>query len=324
VSGIGTPTGGSPVGLGGYLPVSDVAAHARVSRDIAEINTLLGATPIDWAAIKTLYEEGKNSRSGTGFRTIAGFARSEGRSDPIWDDYAAYYNDPTWLDTYVMHALDGTGPFEGESDAVRRQGAQKGIQNQVMIAWVIHELVGAMQKAEDGSFDPEAGAPHNWDEAWAFYHGVDPDNAPYSTATKRGENFGTGTAVNDAILAAMERGRDALVAGNAAEAQGAMDEVMKQIRITYIQATLRYASVVADDLAAGNAEAARTHQAEGWGFFRVIEPQIALVNESAAATIAGIYDLAAEPSDGAEAVRTALESVYSAWGISAAEVGTLQ
>ena len=48
---------------------------------------------------------------------------------------------------------------------------------------------------------------------------------------------------------------------------------------------------VADDLAAGNAEAARVHQAEGWAFYRVIEPQVALVNESAAATITGFCAL---------------------------------
>ena len=46
--------------------------------------------------------------------------------------------------------------------------------NQVMIAWVIHELNAAMDKAADGNFDVASGAVHNWDEAWAFYHGSAP------------------------------------------------------------------------------------------------------------------------------------------------------
>lgn len=97
----------------------------------------------------------------------------------------------------------GTGPFEGQDPLVRRQGAQKGIQNQIMVAWTLHELDAALAKADAGDFDPAEGALHNWDEAWAFYHGVAPDCAPHLTANRRSENFGTGTAVNDAILVAM-------------------------------------------------------------------------------------------------------------------------
>ena len=186
VSGLEPNSGESPVGLGGYLPVSDVANHARISRDVAEINALLRESPIDWAAVNTLYVGGKNSASGDGFRTIAGFARNEGRSEAIWNDYVAYYGDQTWLDTFVTDAMKGTGAFAGEPDGVRKQGVEKGIQNQIMVAWTIHELVAARGKAADGNFDAAAGAPHNWDEGWAFYRGVDPHGAPFLTANKRG------------------------------------------------------------------------------------------------------------------------------------------
>ena len=149
-------------------------------------------------------------KSSGSVRTIKGFASSE-RSEDIWDDYVAYYGDANWLDTFVSSAIDGTGHFAGEADGVRKQGIQKGIQNQVMIAWTIHELVAALAKANDGNFDAETGAPHNWDEAWAFYAGVEPGSGPFGTADKRGGNFGTGSAVNDAILKAMDEGREALL-----------------------------------------------------------------------------------------------------------------
>ncbi len=312
--------------MGGYTPVSDVAAHARVVSDVAEINEFLNSPPIDWAAVEALYVNGKNSlRSDGATRNIAGFARNDGRSEAIWDDYTSYYNDQTWLDTFVLSAIQGTGPFAGESDAVRRQGAQKGIQNQIMIAWVIHELVVAMDKAREGNFDPASGAPHNWDEGWAFYHGIDPGNSPFATANSRGGNFGVGTAVNDALLQAMADGRDALVDGDVDAAQAATDEAIRQIRITYIQATIRYSSLIAGDLADGDDAKAREHQAEGWTFFRVIEPMVALANADAAAEIAGYLNLSAQPSaDAKDAVKSALESIYSEWGISASEVGRLQ
>ena len=101
---------------------------------------------------------------------------------------------------------------------------------------------------------------------------------------------------------------------------------MRQITITYVQATIRYAHVFDGDLDGGDAGAARVHQAEGWAFFRVIEPLVAGVDADAAATIASYYDLAAgAPKAGAgEAVQSALESVYADLGISAGEIGTLQ
>ena len=57
--------------------------------------------------------------------------------------------------------IDHAGAFAGESDLVRRQG----IQNQIMVAWALHEVGAAMVKAVDGNFDPASGAPHNWDES---------------------------------------------------------------------------------------------------------------------------------------------------------------
>ena len=326
-SGITAPSGEVSGAMGAYQPVSDVATHALVVLDVCEINSMLPKdAPIDYAAIERLYVDGESSVKGDGsIRTIAGFARSE-RDEPIWNDYAAYYNDPTWLDSFVWSAIQGTGAFAGESDLVRRQGIQKGIQNQIMVAWSLHEVVAAMVKAASGNFDPASGAPHNWDEGWAFYHGADPKCGPFATADKRGGNFGTGTAVNDALAAAFTGGVEALVAGDAAGAQAAAAEIVRQMTITYVQASIRYAHVFEGDLAGGDADAARVHQAEGWAFFRVIEPLVANVDADAAATVASYYDLSARaPQAGAgDAVQVALESTYAGLGISADEVGTLQ
>ena len=73
--------------------------------------------------------------------------------EAIWNDYTGHFGDQTWLDSFVMSAIRGTGAFAGESDLVRRQG----IQNlRCMVAWsATHEVIdGALGKAGDGNFDP--------------------------------------------------------------------------------------------------------------------------------------------------------------------------
>ena len=325
-SGSGPDAASVTAPLGGYAPVSDVSSHAKVVLDVCEINALLPKDiPIDYAEVEKLYVGGKNSVKGDGsVRTIAGFARTD-RNEDIWNDYTEYYGDEQWLDTFVMSAIEGTGPFAGEPDLVRRQAIQKGIQNQIMLAWTFHELVSALGKAAEGNTDPASGAPHNWDEGWAFYHGDGPACGPYATADKRGDNFGTGTGVNDAVLAAFTRGVEALAAGDTAVAEAAMVEIQRQITITYVQATIRYAHKIDAALADGDPDSARISQAEGWAFYRVIEPFVAGVDPEASATIAGRYDLGAgTPQEGSgEAVQTALESIYDGLAINLDEVGEL-
>lgn len=121
-------------------------------------------------------------------------------------------------------------------------------------------------------------------------------------------------------------GVEALINGDVVAAQGATSEILRLMTITYVQASIRYAHVMDGDLESGDADAARVHQAEGWAFFRVIEPLVASVDADAAATIASYYDLSAgAPRAGAgAAVQAALESTYAGLGITAADVGTLQ
>ncbi|MCH1513009.1 MAG: FEA1-related lipoprotein, partial [Acidimicrobiales bacterium] len=233
---------------------------------------------------------------------------------------------PTPLDDFVQAALGGTGAFAGQSDGVRKQGAQKGIMNQTMIAWVVHELASANAKAADGNFDAAEGAPHNWDEGWAFYRGSDSGCSPFGTANKRAKDFGTlgtdgETAIaNEAILSAMVAGRDALLSEDAAGAESATMEVIKNVAVIYSQATIKYATKVNSDLADGDAEAAKIHQAEGFAFWRVIEP---LLGAADADAINAILDIANEPGSGGGAeIRTALQPAWTALGITADDIGT--
>lgn len=310
---------------GGYLYASDVSAHRLVTEDVCEINTLLDADPIDFEAVAAIYRDGANSVNSDGsVRTIAGFSTAADRLHGVDE----YYGTEAPLDEWVASALEGTGSFDGQSDAVRRQGVQKGIQNQIMVAWVVHELNTALAKAAEGDIDPANGAPHNWDEAWAFYHGAQPGCAPYATANSRAGNFGTTAAdgetalTNEAILAAMNSGRDALIAGDVDAAEAAADAVTKNVVITYSQAAIRYATLTVDDVEAG--EDPMEHVVEGLAFFRVIEPIVAGLGADVD-TISTILDPAAPGENGGgDEVRAALQPAWDALGISADDIGELQ
>ena len=316
-------------GDNGYEYASDVSSHRLVVDDICEINELLGADTIDFGAVKAIYVDGKNSVKSSGeVRTIGGFAAAEGKKHSHDD----YYGAAGSLNDYVSAALDGTGMFAGEADSVRKQGVQKGIQNQTMIAWTVHELNTALGKATDGNLE---GAVHNWDEGWAFYHGASGSCGPYGTGNKRGGNYGTlgadgETAVaNETILEAMIAGRDAIIAGDVAGATEAANAVIRAVTIIYSQATMRYATKVEGDIAKGDLAKARVHQAEGLSFWRVLEPRIGALGAAGAGTIATInsaYDLANEPGSGATAdeVRSALYPIWGMLDIGKEDIGELQ
>ncbi|MEC7664445.1 MAG: FEA1-related lipoprotein [Candidatus Thermoplasmatota archaeon] len=265
---------------GGYTYASNVDNHRMLMGDVCDIKDLSGA--YDWDGVKTIYEEGEYAKKSDGsYRTLMGFADAAGKNHA----YDGYYGaDGSWND-FVSAAIDGTGPFAGESDTVRDQAVEKGIQNGVMTAYAIHELNAAIIKAEAGNWGPDD-AQHAWDEGWAFYHGPDDDGAdfdgcgPYATADKRADNFGTtdgsGTAqANVATLSAMNDGLTAMQNEDMDGLISARDEVLKNVVIVYSQASVRYASKMTDDLAADDKADYDKHQAEGHAFFRVIEAYIA-------------------------------------------------
>ncbi len=311
-------------GDGGYEYATDVASHRLVVLDVCDIARLVDEGDFEGAA--EVYRGGGASVADDGtVRTLAGFATREDAQHGLDD----YYGTPTPLDDFVSAALEGTGPFAGEADDVRAQGVEKGVQNQLMVAWVVHELSSALEKADEGNFDPAEGAAHNWDEAWAFYHGAQPDCAPYGTADRRAADFGTvgegDTALaNEAILAAMVAGRDALLDGDLEAAEAAANAVMQGLTITYSQAAIRYATLVEQDLAEGDPDQAREHQAEGLAFWRVIEAHVVPLGVDGDA-IDTVFDLTNEPGagGGGEAVRAALRPAWETLGITDADIGEL-
>lgn len=315
-----TPSGA----LGGYQPVSDVAQHARMSLDVCEINRLLDARPVDFAGVAAIYRQGRFSDERDGVkRTLGTFAGESRQTEETLGRYERYLG-AGWLNAFVGDAIDGVGTFAGASEAVRREAVRIGVRDQIMVAWAVHELDAALVKAGKGSFTKKSGAPHNWDEAWAYYHGEKPECSPFATAQRSEAEFGVGTLITRRLRLFAKDGLKALVDKKASAAQAARDQIVRDITITYVQSAILAASKVDAALAQGKADEARVAQAAGWAYYRVIEPLIARSNTTAARAVAGVFDLATKPAAGSAAkVAAAFSTAYGPLGIAPADVGEI-
>ena len=254
----------------GYTYASDVDNHRSLMNDLCEIKAAASSDGgYDFATAKDIYMNGKNAEKSDGsFRTLAGFAAATGKNH----GYDTYYNMTGSVDAHIMAAMDGTGDFDGASDIVRYQGIAKLTANLGMVAYTIHELNSAVAKADAGNVDNDSGAPHNWDEGWAFFHGPDEHYgcSPAKVMEKRADDFGTAdadgvAATFTATEAAMVSGLAALQSSDADGYNAAVDTVMKNMIITYSQAVLKYTYKM------DSSDTAEKYQAEGYAFWKTME-----------------------------------------------------
>ncbi len=269
----------------GYTYASDVDNHRSLMQDLCDIKAAASSDGgYDFAEAKNIYMNGKNAQKDSGsYRTLAGFAAAEGKNH----NYDSFYNMTGSVDAHIMAAMDGTGDFENVSDTVRYQGIAKLTANMGMVAYTIHELGSAATKAAAGNVDNDSGAPHNWDEGWAFFHGPDEhwSCSPAYTMKKRAADFGTTTNdVSNALSsteAAMVAGLAALQANDSTAYNDAINTVMKNLIITYSQATLKYAMKMDSN------DTAAKYQAEGYAFWKTMEAYAAPYTDD------GCYNMAA-------------------------------
>lgn len=215
-----------------YETVSDVTAHAAVGKDAAEIRTLLApaedGAKADFAAASRIWAEGANSEKDDGtMRTLAGFVEES----PIGDR--------------VEDALAGEGEAAELDPAERREWVDKGI-TAAMAEKVLGELEAAAEKAAAGETDPEEGAPHNVDEAWAFFTAE--DEGPVTTAGKRAADYGLeDDELSDPVLDGLAEAQTAAEDGDADALEAASEEVRGGLNRIFALAVKKYAVEGADD-----------------------------------------------------------------------------
>lgn len=282
-------------GDGIYSPVSNVDAHAAITNDIAEIVQLTNAVqegkPLPADQILEIYEKGKNSRSGNGFRTLRGFARDPQRAEQF-PQAVQFYNSPTFLDDTVIDSIQGTGTAADYTPAQRRQSIQKGLQR-ILNYWILHELLAAEEKIKAGNTDPATGAPHNVDEAWAFYLGAPQDgkypNGLSATAASREGNFGREGTIDKPLREALDQARKAALAGNQQEYEEAAQRVRSRLNALFYLASARYLNEALKSVQSGKPETAPAQLIEGLSFYRTIQPTVAQASAQANNTIVSYY-----------------------------------
>jgi hypothetical protein len=204
----------------------------------------------------------------------------------------SYFTTTTWLDDYMLSALDATGQFEGTLDAARgemsearAEAIKKGLQDQIMF------------NAAMGALNGDVESSSSWYMFYAYWAGNDPGGAPWARANKRCKNYKTcgGTEgdkaqVNSQILLATLSALANPAANGAAAKQTAMNNAI----LVYYQAALRYAYLMDKDITAETATA--DHQGEGGAFWRVIAPLMHELDPLTTAFVNNFYDMRNAPT----------------------------
>jgi len=279
-----TPSGtaAAPSGTavaGAYTPVSDVASHAAIGGDVATIKKELGKAkdgPVDWAAVKKTFTEGGSSKKGDGsFRTLEKLV------------------DAPEVVSSITAAISG-----GEGgDAVRAQRVEKGI-TALLYLKVLDELEAAEKKIADKKTDAKDGAPHNVDEAWAFY--TADGNGLQSTAKKRGDDFKK--SVDAPILEQLTAAQRAAGTGDAKAFDEAEDGTRHALNYIFYLATYKYLDNGGDAI----------KKVEGETFYLAIAPIVKKASPESDSAITAAF-----ASGDAKAGRAALNTpaVLSALGV---------
>ena len=212
---IGANADGHTDDIATYQPASDVEEHAKIDLDFRDFRTQLEQG--DWDDAWAAYADGGNSVKGDGFRTLRGFSKDLS-GEATFDEYMAYHGNAKYADDYIRAILwdrlsdDSSAKVDPRpelfattslSDTMVQRMATTGANLMHVFIYSTHELYSALDKCEAGNLDDESGAPHAWDEGWAFYAGSRADGSRfgsnshresellYEKADQRGDWFGT-------------------------------------------------------------------------------------------------------------------------------------
>ncbi|MEM7252285.1 MAG: hypothetical protein AAF493_12765 [Pseudomonadota bacterium] len=275
----------------GYYAVSNVNDHNDLPKDVGDISAILadidrGMTP-DYSAIGVIYGQGKNSIKPDGsIRTLKGFADGVDSKDPnknfdaLFPEAVRYFRRPDFLDAYLSDAIAGTGEFESASDAARAAAISNGLLA-TLSYWVRFELRFSEVKAGAGNFACPKGAPHNWDEGFAFYYGARGQDSLFAFATELEDYFDVAKrGVNAEVIKAFSRGIDRLVPDRPALGDVECPALSKRPRYpnrraAQIEAELERLFLLgllraADDIVAGGGVA----QIEAQGLYLAVAPEV--------------------------------------------------
>lgn len=205
-----------------YTPPTDVTGNRAIGGDVAAIRKLLDGAKPDFKAAAAIWSKGRSSVKSDGTnRTLAGFAEKHPAGEAVAD------------------ALAGSGSAAGLSGDERKQWIDKGMTVTLKVH-ALDELVAAKEKLAAGELDPQEGAIHNVDEAWAYFDAE--GEGVVATAAKRAKDFGLGEhELGNDVIAGIAAARDAVTAKDAAAFDAAAETTRGALNRIFALAVKKYA-----------------------------------------------------------------------------------
>eukprot|EP00955_Chlamydomonas_euryale_P057785 356892-Chlamydomonas_euryale.AAC.1 len=195
-------------------------------------------------------------------------AEGTGLSGSIFTKFSNYFGSDDFNAQYV------TKGFNEPNAAAKGDMVQKTVQDAIPVQAIWSLIAGTNVE--------------NWEQAAALYIGAESGDSPYGRANLRARNFGTNgptgeATTNENIVAAFDDGPSA----------ANRDTIVKNLKITYAQATLRYAFFVDRALTASppNTTGAFEYRAEGDAFYRIIAPFVEEVDAGCDAFISAVLSV---------------------------------
>lgn len=314
----GFESGEYTVGGATYTFTNDVGASLQFSEAIADTKLML-ARGDSMTNVQATYEE-------YGLRGLADMTRIGAE----WTLFtgSSGHGSTTWISDLFDRAAVSPNAYVPKRSA-QNEIIEKTLMDALAVQCILDDLAHAAETDAHTLDQKRAFIDH----AAAKFLGT--RNARTSTVfergNKRGLNYGTASdGINSvasmAILNALKTAKG--ITGNFAAddtARAAQIAIItKQLKVIYAQATLRYAKLVGDDLAANTAF--EEHQAEGMAFFNVIFPWVKGAASTAIVEVVGnIFDVEVAPESYVDFAYCKTKVAMNAFlGSDASLMGTLE
>jgi len=293
-------SGGPSASSGVYKPVSYVDSYLQAGLDLRDMRVLMTPAtpgqPIDWAAVATVYANGKNQQRADGTTRSLASLSTDGVLD-VFPNGSAVYGRSGFIDGLIRDGLSGSGRASGLSDSERAQIVDKGVQ-MLMYAKSLEELEIARSRIAARNLDNATGAPHSVDEAWGVIAGW-PDESggrPHgliAAANAREVAFNFEGRLTSGLEAAYATALTAAQRGDAAAFDTAAAEIKGRLNTIFYLGTLRHLKQLPNIT---DTEVRRLQLVESWANWQTLRAAVALVAPASATAVeAALSRASAEP-----------------------------
>ena len=237
--------------------------------------------------VVNLVDGGSGTDIATAFESTSLKGLAERGGEGTADMFATHHGGANWMSAIITDATKASGSSYSTAGA-KAEAIQKTIQDSIAMQSIITDLEHAGHAEHD-----ETPAQKNayWDSAAAKYFGTDAARSStiYARADKRGKNFDQMVAGSIADKGEVSQvNKNILAAFNSGPSEANMNTIIKNLKVIYTQATLRYVFKFNQDLTSGDDSTG--NRAEAFVFYSNIAPYVKASDATGHTEIAAFLD----------------------------------